>query len=339
MSAGELIANSRWNAMHWQSVPWHGAELDECIFDANVFIDMEWWSCHLDAVAFINTNWSDTTFKECVFTNCRFVNCVFEKAVFKRQQFVACAFENCAFIGCEYLEGAVANAECLDLRIESSSVEKLVMTSNKNVKLHFRDSVFRHLVLTDFDFKLLNHENTTFINLIALECTARDCDFQGVHLMQSQFSDSDMTGSDFSRADLSQACFKGCNLKNSRFTQAVMKQTLMVEANAAQAIFEGAQLECANFSDSNCERAIFRNADMTMTLLHRSHLQYADFSDCNMPFTDFSYSDLSHANFSGGKFMRSKHHAVIDQGTHYGSRLGILAPDHELLRAEQWVKV
>ncbi|WP_415819978.1 pentapeptide repeat-containing protein [Bordetella tumbae] len=227
----------------------------------------------------------------------------------------------------------------LDLNIEASRIEKLVVTGNHQVSLRFKDSTFAHLVLTDFDFKYLALENTAFTNLIALECVAKNYSFQGVQLIQSQFTDSDMAGSDFSHANLSQACFKGCGLQECRFDRADMRQALIIDANAAQAVFAGAQLECANLSGTNGERAVFRGANMTMTALNRCNLQYADFSDCSMEFTDFSYANISHADFRGGHFMRSKHHAVIDDGTRYGSKQGILPPDHELLRAEQWVKL
>lgn len=336
---GESIEGHLYKNMQWHRTAWHGAEIRQCIFEGNRFVEMEWWSCHVDAVVFADVRWSAATLRDCVFVNCRFVDCVFEQTTLNTHQFIHCHFERCVFTACRYTEGSLLKATALDLRIEASQVEKLVLSGNQQVRLRFQDSDFSHLVLTDFDFKDMEIANTRLTNLIALDCVARDYCFRGLHLVQSQFTDSDMAGSDFSHADLSQTCFKSCDLRRCRFDHAVMRQALLLQANAAGAVLASAQLESANFSDADCEHAVFRGAQMNMTILNRCNLQHADFSGCDMPFTDFSYANLSYADFRGGRFMRSKHHAVIDHETRYGSRDGILAPDHALLRAEQWVKL
>lgn len=333
----EVMEGASWTGLVWQEMPWHGAEVRHCIFERNTFVDINAWSCQFDGVVFVDCRWEASTLKACTFTRCQFVNCTFDSATLDQVQFLVCAFDGCVFVTCSLAESAWANAPRLHLRIAASRAERLLLTGNRQLRLAFNESTFQHLVLADFDFSALQLERVRFQNLIALECKARNIDFGGVHLVQSQFTDSDMAGSIFSQADLSQACFKGCNLQGCRFDRAIMRQTLLLEADASHAIFAGAQLECANLSDAKCERAVFRGADLTMTIFHRSNLQHADFAHCNMSFTDFSYANISHADFRGGHFMRSTHHAVIDHDTRYGSRSGILVADQERLRAEHWV--
>ena len=226
-----------------------------------------------------------------------------------------------------------------ELKFPVGTLYLLAGNNSAGASVPFRGKNLRVRELADFDFANLAIENTRFTNLIALECTAKAYDFSGLHLVQSQFTDSKMAGADFSQAELSQSCFKGCDLQACRFDHATLRQALLLEANAAHAVFAGAQMECANLSGADCERAVFRGADMNMTILNQCNLQHADFGEGSMPFTDFSYSNLSHADFRGGHFMRSKHHAVIDSDTRYGSRDGVLPPDRDLLQAEQWVKL
>ncbi len=335
---GDSIAGLLYKGLHWRDA-WRGGEIRQCIFEENTFADTEWQACHADMVIFVRGAWSRVVFKDCVFSNSRFVDCVFDACTFHAQQFIGCVFERCVLRGCDASEGAVANTQMLDLRVEDCRIDKWVLTGNQDVTLRFKDSAFQHLALADFDFANLAIENTRFTNLIALECTAKAYDFSGLHLVQSQFTDSRMAGADFSQAELSQSCFKGCDLQACRFDHATLRQALLLEANAAHAVFAGAQMECANLSGANCERAVFRGADMNMAILNQCDLQHADFGEGSMPFTDFSYSNLSQADFRGGHFMRSKLHAVIDNDTRYGSRDGVLPPDRDLLHAEQWVKL
>lgn len=137
-------------------------------------------------------------------------------------------------------------------------------------------------------------------------------DFSQMTLKERKIFKFNLTGVDFTKANLSQSTFERCILNNAHFEGAEcfgvhflncsMVSASMVKANLAMAIMDTCDLRFSNFSDSmihqvnmvNCQgnNANFTNASFNDTSLCQSNFKFSDLTSC-----EFSKVELHDSNF------------------------------------------
>ena len=118
------------------------------------------------------------------------------------------------------------------------------------------------------------------------------CQFAGCDLAKVSFSNQDLRGSDFRKANLKSAGFGGADCRQADFR----------EANLGSAWLSGGKFLETDFSDADCRKAAFRAADCREAIFAGTDLSGADFS-----FADLRNVDLSSANLKGAALMCSKY--------------------------------
>ncbi len=127
--------------------------------------------------------------------------------------------------------------------------------------------------------------------------------------------DANLTGADFSGADLSQAYLGDANLIGVNFSDANLSGANLGDANLSGANLSGANLSGAdlsstnlsgaNLSCANLSRADINRADLSSTNLNRANLSYADLNRADLSSTNLSHADLSNAILFGANLSEA----------------------------------
>lgn len=122
--------------------------------------------------------------------------------------------------------------------------------------------------------------------------------FRGAYL-----GDANLTGADFSDADLSRAYLGDANLTGVNFSNANLSDANLGDANLSGADLSGADLSGAdlsstNLSGTNLSCANLSRADLNRADLSSANLNHAKLSHANLSHADLSSTNLSHADLS-----------------------------------------
>lgn len=97
---------------------------------------------------------------------------------------------------------------------------------------------------------------------------------------------------DFSEVDLSGSNFSGANLKNAMFEGAKLYGAIFSNTNLERADFSGAYLVASNFNGANLREAIFVKANLTGASFIGANLELVDFSGSNLQRADLELANL-----------------------------------------------
>lgn len=111
--------------------------------------------------------------------------------------------------------------------------------------------------------------------------------FAAVNLKQSDLSDTNLSGVDFSYSALMETVFDGSDLSEATFRAAALKGTSFDNANLTKALFAASDLQDAKFHRTN----------LTETNFKASALHGATFESAILFGTDFRHSDLAGISF------------------------------------------
>lgn len=158
-----------------------------------------------------------------------------------------------------------------------------------------------------------------------------DVNFSGCSLVSSSFSNgylesgeahtkhhledlcygSDLSGADFSRADVSEANFYGCDLTRATLETAIAIRTDFRRANGQHIVGNNARMDRSllsgsNFDHANFEGASFSNADGSASTIGdgskysgEARLAPASFRFANLKSADFTGANLRGVDFTG----------------------------------------
>lgn len=130
------------------------------------------------------------TGKKNTFENCRFVNCDFSYADFSKQVFTECKFEDC-----------------------NLSLVKLSETALQDIR-------FKDCKLSGADFS----KSRDFLFAVSFEsCILDNAIFYKKKNKAAKFLDCSMVETDFTEADLTDVKFENCNLNRAFFDHTVLK--------------------------------------------------------------------------------------------------------------------
>ena len=141
--------------------------------------------------------------------------------------------------------------------------------------------------------------------------------------------ESDLSGLDFSRANLKGACFAGANLQSCKFNNANLELATFEGANLRNAEFIGANARDTNLFAANVQSVIFKNADFTRAFMPHSDAKFSQVENSKFNFSDirngrwenvdinkseFYYADLEGVSLAKATITRTKmHHANLDK--------------------------
>lgn len=143
--------------------------------------------------------------------------------------------------------------------------------------------------------------------------------FTATELKQSDLSDTNLVGADFSFSSLSKSNFDNADLTDAKFRAAELREATFKGANLAGVLFAGSDMQAACFDGANVSGAAFK----------ASSLKDATFKDATLDATSFNYSDLQNVSFDnltlrGTKFDRAslkntsfKNTTLIDVSFHH----------------------
>jgi len=80
----------------------------------------------------------------------------------------------------------------------------------------------------------------------------------------------------------------------------------------------------------------FAQARLPLAVFHRARCKGASFAQAGLEDADFSYADLTDADLVDARFLRTRLHRAIQQGTRFSRRGGIIENDPDLHRAQSW---
>ncbi len=140
-------------------------------------------------------------------------------------------------------------------------------------------------------------------------------DLRGITLLNEDLSGSDLSGYDFSYANLNRCDFSESILSYSKFTMATLDQAILDEcefmgSNLSHASLNECRAKRCGFGGADLSNASMINADLRDSTFTRSILTRADLRAANLENARLSETDLSHAVFtraklSGGDFKQS----------------------------------
>jgi uncharacterized protein YjbI with pentapeptide repeats len=141
--------------------------------------------------------------------------------------------------------------------------------------------------------------------------------------------ESDLSGLNFSGANLKGSCFAGANLKDCKFNNANLEFATFEGANLRNAEFIGANARDTNLFAANVQSVIFKNADFTRAFMPHSDAKFSQVENSKFNFSDirngrwenvdinkseFYYADLEGVSLAKATITRTKmHHANLDK--------------------------
>lgn len=133
--------------------------------------------------------------------------------------------------------------------------------------------------------------------------------FRAANLADTDLSDTELQGSDFSMSALMNVNFDGASMQGSIFKAAALKGVSFVGTELTAVHFDSSDLTDANLSGANLATTRFRRcafkgatlagATLDGTEFNQSDLNEISFDDLTLNGTIFEWSSLKHATFSG----------------------------------------
>ena len=111
--------------------------------------------------------------------------------------------------------------------------------------------------------------------------------------------ESDLSGMDFNKYNLSMINLKEANLKGANFSNANMSGINLEEANVEGAIFKNANLSNANMKELRILRCNLQEANLSGANLKEVTAEDSDFSESNLSGTIMSEATIKNCNFKG----------------------------------------
>lgn len=144
-------------------------------------------------------------------------------------------------------------------------------------------------------------------------------DFAGITAHNRKFKGSALRGSDFSGADLTGSSFTGSDVREAKFDGTNLTDCTLSSIDLTGASFRKTILVRTELSKSGLTGAIFADARLIDTRLNMIDLREAVFENCVFEGVDFTYSDmrglcLDGQTFNGVKFQKAALNDVTFNG-------------------------
>lgn len=165
-----------------------------------------------------------------------------------------------------------------------------------------------------------------------------DVKLTGKDLEGADFSDADLGGVIFTRANLRHANFRGANVTEAEFNHAYLAGAIFEDANCSRAEFDEARLGGATFRRAQCEDAVFTKASLGAVKFVDADLTSATFHGADLLDTDFTRANLERANLSDVRMVTGHQLSLakgIEKAFFSDFSLAVLACTLQKWRAQQ----
>lgn len=144
---------------------------------------------------FVKATASELQHQKATFENCRFVNCNFENGNLSDMIFVECSFEGCNLTLCDVKNTGVQNLNFIDCKLSGVDFSKA------------RDFLFE-----------VHAENCIMDNAIFYQRKNKGTKFTNCSMIETDFTEADLTNVTFDKCNLDRAFFNRTQLKGADFT-------------------------------------------------------------------------------------------------------------------------
>ena len=206
------------------------------------------------------------------------------------------SLKGCQFHGCDLSDVTFDGVDLSETRFEASGNPKFVMTD-------LTRAVFRRARLQTATFESVSLSETKFegCTFFTPDENKRSVSFGACTGSKTQFRDSDLRRSQFSRTELSCAQFEGANLSDSVIGQSTFKAC----------DFRGASLGGPNMFIEETRfvgGCAFRGATFSGAIFRKVDLQECDFRRASFDRTSFEKGvEVDYAVFSGARGMHGRY--------------------------------
>ena len=147
-------------------------------------------------------------------------------------------------------------------------------------------------------------------------------DFAGVTAHGRKFNGSALRGSNFADADLSGSSFHGSDMREAIFDRANLSDCVFSANALTGASFDKAILARTRFTASELAGAKFTHAELADVKLVKTDLRQTIFENCVFNGVDFEYSDMRGVCLDGNTFIGVKFQkAALNEATFKGATL------------------
>ena len=146
-----------------------------------------------------------------------------------------------------------------------------------------------------------------------------DANLNSAYLSGTNLSDADLSGTDLwstnlSNANLTHTCLWSANLSDTNLSGANFSSVDLSDTGLMYANLSGADLSSTNLIGADLRHAILHEADLCNAKLSDTDLRFTDLSDTNLRNADFSLARLSYANLSGANLSEANlRHANLNR--------------------------
>ena len=131
------------------------------------------------------------------------------------------------------------------------------------------------------------------------------------------YSNKEMNGEDFTKAQLHGADFTGAKLINLNFTEADLRDAVFADAVLIEPNFTGADLTEAVFADAKLTNANFTAGNLRDANLTNVKIDGVDFTNATLTMAEVSRSKLRGANFKGADLTEADFRRTILRGANF----------------------
>ena len=250
-----------------------GADLREANIGATTMTDTRFVDADLTGAILCKARIKGAAFHRC-------------KLLDRMEMFLETEFENVDFTGCD-----MRKSNFLDVDISGCHFPGSDLTESNFISPVMRKTVFDGAILQGVNFIKAEAPGASFQNTAMKNVRfVGGCNLTGALLIaarapEANFRDCILAGADFSQADISKSDFGGADLTGARFIKAVAIQT--------------------QFNKANLERAILHRINLMEGSLHKARLTGAKFIGANLFSVDFFGCKLGETDFTQANLERT----------------------------------
>ena len=161
----------------------------------------------------------------------------------------------------------------------------------------------KHIRLAFVDLSGLDFSDANLSNSFLLNCILDDCDFENASMIKTQLINSSGKNIDFQKAKLNNANLTEVDFTNANFSNSILASAYAYNAKIIKSNFYNTLANAATFRKCNLSYSNFKNSKLVDCNFRESILTDCDFTNSNIEFSQFSLTDLSNSKFINTKIF------------------------------------
>jgi len=246
--------------------------LENITFKKSNLAETKMEKCKISKSQFTETEIENTHFFESFIEKCKFELITPTKSVWSHTQFKECLFDMCILSKGDMQHTSFIHTDLFKVVFESMAMQKTRFNNS-----HLKDSVFSSSTCEDCSFNestltnVMFEEDSPVLNCRFLASYLHECNFMETKLDSIYFIKSNLTGSDFTKAQMRNCNFDNVVARDAIFYKSDLTGSSFRSANLIQATLEKANLTDCDFSNAT----LFRTNVSKVTLSPETKLDGA----------------------------------------------------------------